>query len=137
MNFPFLFSVLWYWGLNSICCISCLLSAVLMSGSANEKHWWETGIWEEGWRRGSLPASVLFNFTAAVKCNYDSILQSSYQSQDWPCNASPSHWTITPPQSPAAELQTPTLLPLPYYPNICCATAPLVFSSAYRVKHFY
>ena len=133
---PFLFSVLQCWDLNSICCISCLLSAVLMSGSANAKHWWETGIWEEGWR-GPLQALVLVNFTAAVKSNYDSNLQPCHQSQDWPCNSSPSQWTITPPPYPVAELQPLTLLSLPYYPSICWATAPLIFSSTYWVKHLY
>lgn len=44
-------------------------------GSANERHWWETGRWEEG-RGGPFPASVPVNFTAeTAKGSYDSTFQ--------------------------------------------------------------
>ena len=49
--------------------------AVFKSGSASERHWWESGSWEEG-RRGPFSVSVLVNFTVpAGKSNYDSSFQ--------------------------------------------------------------
>lgn len=49
--------------------------AIFVSGSASERHWWESGSWEEG-RKGPFPASVLVNFTVpAAKSNYDSSFQ--------------------------------------------------------------